>query len=162
MSDFCFGSTSKTFDGRFWFSGSRNSSRGTSWPRRPTSRSKPSAPSPSGPIRYAALQRHALIPSDSSDQLCLCLQRQRKLQKERLLNDFSAALNSFQKTQRQAADKEREFVARVRAGSRLSVRIPLCHLWDRCEGGVHLDGAHSGAAQLNVTGSRNRNIPASF
>ncbi|KAM9703913.1 syntaxin-7 isoform 2-T3 [Menidia menidia] len=47
-------------------------------------------------------------------------QRQRKLQKERLLNDFSAALNSFQKTQRQAADKEREFVARVRASSRVS------------------------------------------
>ncbi|XP_044026102.1 syntaxin-7 [Siniperca chuatsi] len=47
-------------------------------------------------------------------------QRQRKIQKERLLNDFSAALNSFQKTQRQAADKEREFVARVRAGSRVS------------------------------------------
>uniref|UniRef100_A0A3B5LHP0 Syntaxin-7 n=1 Tax=Xiphophorus couchianus TaxID=32473 RepID=A0A3B5LHP0_9TELE len=48
-------------------------------------------------------------------------QRQRKLQKDRLLNDFSAALNSLQKTQRQAADKEREFVARVRASSRLSV-----------------------------------------
>ncbi|KAK2856392.1 hypothetical protein Q5P01_005127 [Channa striata] len=47
-------------------------------------------------------------------------QRQRKLQKERLLNDFSAALNSFQKIQRQAADKEREFVARVRANSRVS------------------------------------------
>uniref|UniRef100_A0A3Q0QVI0 Syntaxin-7 n=1 Tax=Amphilophus citrinellus TaxID=61819 RepID=A0A3Q0QVI0_AMPCI len=47
-------------------------------------------------------------------------QRQRKIQKERLLNDFSAALNSFQKTQREAASKEREFVARVRAGSRLS------------------------------------------
>uniref|UniRef100_A0A8D3A4W1 Syntaxin-7 n=1 Tax=Scophthalmus maximus TaxID=52904 RepID=A0A8D3A4W1_SCOMX len=47
-------------------------------------------------------------------------QRQRKIQKERLLNDFSAALNSFQKTQRQAADKEREFVARVRASSRVS------------------------------------------
>ncbi|XP_074472324.1 syntaxin-7 [Sebastes fasciatus] len=47
-------------------------------------------------------------------------QRQRKLQKERLVNDFSAALNSFQKTQRQAADKEREFVARVRASSRVS------------------------------------------
>ncbi|XP_015236133.1 syntaxin-7 [Cyprinodon tularosa] len=47
-------------------------------------------------------------------------QRQRKLQKERLLNDFSAALNSLQKTQREAADREREFVARVRAGSRLS------------------------------------------
>lgn len=51
-------------------------------------------------------------------------QRQRKLQKERLLNDFTAALNSFQKTQRQAADKEREFVARVRANSRLSVGQP--------------------------------------
>ncbi|XP_034084555.1 syntaxin-7 [Gymnodraco acuticeps] len=47
-------------------------------------------------------------------------QRQRKIQKERLLNEFSAALNSFQKTQRQAADKEREFVARVRASSRVS------------------------------------------
>lgn len=47
-------------------------------------------------------------------------QRQRKLQKERLLNDFSAALNSFQKIQRQAANKEREFVARVRASSRVS------------------------------------------
>ncbi|XP_029352615.1 syntaxin-7 isoform X1 [Echeneis naucrates] len=47
-------------------------------------------------------------------------QRQRKIQKERLLNDFSAALNSFQKIQRQAADKEREFVARVRASSRVS------------------------------------------
>lgn len=48
-------------------------------------------------------------------------QRQRKLQKERLLNDFSAALNNFQKIQRQAANKEREFVARVRASSRISV-----------------------------------------
>ncbi|XP_029903539.1 syntaxin-7 isoform X2 [Myripristis murdjan] len=47
-------------------------------------------------------------------------QRQRKLQKERLVNDFSTALNSFQKTQRQAADREREFVARVRASSRVS------------------------------------------
>ncbi|XP_062267022.1 syntaxin-7 [Platichthys flesus] len=47
-------------------------------------------------------------------------QRQRKIQRERLLNDFSAALNSFQKTQRKAADKEREFVARVRASSRVS------------------------------------------
>ncbi|KAM9355740.1 syntaxin-7 isoform 2-T3 [Pholidichthys leucotaenia] len=47
-------------------------------------------------------------------------QRQRKLQKERLLNEFSAALNSFQKMQRQVASKEREIVARVRAHSRLS------------------------------------------
>ncbi|XP_029985066.1 syntaxin-7 [Sphaeramia orbicularis] len=51
-------------------------------------------------------------------------QRQRKIQKERLLNDFSAALNNFQKIQRQAADKEREFVARVRASSRVSVGQP--------------------------------------
>ncbi|XP_039873416.1 syntaxin-7-like isoform X2 [Simochromis diagramma] len=47
-------------------------------------------------------------------------QRQRKIQRERLLNDFSAALNSFQKSQREAASKEKEFVARVRASSRLS------------------------------------------
>ncbi|CAK6962577.1 syntaxin-7 [Scomber scombrus] len=47
-------------------------------------------------------------------------QRQRKIQKERLLNDFSATLNSFQTIQRQAANKEREFVARVRASSRVS------------------------------------------
>lgn len=52
-------------------------------------------------------------------------QRQRKIQKERLLNDFSAALNSFQKIQRQAANREREFVARVRASSRVSVRNQL-------------------------------------
>ncbi|XP_077366998.1 syntaxin-7 [Festucalex cinctus] len=54
-------------------------------------------------------------------------QRQRKIQKERLLNDFSAALNSFQKTQREAADKEREFVARVRASSRVSGDPPEAH-----------------------------------
>ncbi|XP_057679250.1 syntaxin-7-like [Corythoichthys intestinalis] len=47
-------------------------------------------------------------------------QRQRKIQKDRLLNDFLAALNSFQKTQREAADKERQFVARVRASSKVS------------------------------------------
>ncbi|KAF7655713.1 hypothetical protein LDENG_00051980 [Lucifuga dentata] len=52
-------------------------------------------------------------------------QRQRKLQKERLLNDFSSVLNSFQKTQRQVANKEKEFVARVRASSRLSVSTPV-------------------------------------
>ncbi|XP_023666040.2 syntaxin-7 [Paramormyrops kingsleyae] len=51
-------------------------------------------------------------------------QRQRKLQKDRLVNDFSNALANFQKTQRQAAEKEKEFVARVRAGSRLSVGHP--------------------------------------
>ncbi|KAK7886616.1 hypothetical protein WMY93_026237 [Mugilogobius chulae] len=35
-------------------------------------------------------------------------QRQQKLQKERLMNDFSAALNNFQVVQRRAADKEKE------------------------------------------------------
>ncbi|KAJ8385921.1 hypothetical protein AAFF_G00178830 [Aldrovandia affinis] len=48
-------------------------------------------------------------------------QRQRKIQKDRLLNDFSNSLALFQKTQRLAAQKEREFVDRVRANSRLSV-----------------------------------------
>lgn len=47
-----------------------------------------------------------------------------------MVNDFSAALNSFQKTQRKAADKEREFVARVRASSRVSVSNPP-YLQDR-------------------------------
>ncbi|XP_038614489.1 syntaxin-12 [Tachyglossus aculeatus] len=47
-------------------------------------------------------------------------QRQQKLQKERLMNDFSAALNNFQALQRKVSDKEKETVARARAGSRLS------------------------------------------
>ncbi|XP_040280273.1 syntaxin-12 [Bufo bufo] len=47
-------------------------------------------------------------------------QRQQKLQKERLMNDFSAALNHFQAVQRQVSEKEKETVARARAGSRLS------------------------------------------
>ncbi|KAG7275459.1 hypothetical protein CRUP_008315, partial [Coryphaenoides rupestris] len=45
---------------------------------------------------------------------------QQKLQRDRLMNDFSAALNNFQALQRHAADKEKESVARARAGSRLS------------------------------------------
>ncbi|XP_016108768.1 syntaxin-12-like [Sinocyclocheilus grahami] len=47
-------------------------------------------------------------------------QRQQKIQKDRLMNDFSAALNNFQAVQRRAAEKEKESVARARAGSRLS------------------------------------------
>ncbi|KAL7872611.1 hypothetical protein SRHO_G00075940 [Serrasalmus rhombeus] len=47
-------------------------------------------------------------------------QRQRKIQRERLVNDFSNALAIFQKVQRQAAEKQKEFVARVRASSRVS------------------------------------------
>ncbi|XP_043919682.1 syntaxin-7 isoform X2 [Protopterus annectens] len=53
--------------------------------------------------------------SSSADQ-----QRQRKLQKERLLGDFTTALTNFQRIQRQAAEKEREFVNRVRSSSRAS------------------------------------------
>ncbi|KAG8451178.1 hypothetical protein GDO86_003436 [Hymenochirus boettgeri] len=47
-------------------------------------------------------------------------QRQQKLQKDRLMNEFSAALNHFQNIQRQVSEKEKETVARARAGSRLS------------------------------------------
>lgn len=46
-------------------------------------------------------------------------QRQQKLRKERLMNDFSAALNNFQVLQRRAAEKEKESVIRARAGSRV-------------------------------------------
>ncbi|XP_026128263.1 syntaxin-12 [Carassius auratus] len=48
-------------------------------------------------------------------------QRQQRIQKDRLMNDFSAALNNFQVVQRRAAERERESVARARAGSRLNV-----------------------------------------
>ncbi|XP_066555306.1 syntaxin-7 isoform X1 [Amia ocellicauda] len=51
-------------------------------------------------------------------------QRQRKIQKDRLVNDFSNTLAIFQKIQRQAAQKEKEFVARVRASSRVSGGFP--------------------------------------
>uniref|UniRef100_A0A3Q2Q1Z0 Syntaxin 12 n=1 Tax=Fundulus heteroclitus TaxID=8078 RepID=A0A3Q2Q1Z0_FUNHE len=49
--------------------------------------------------------------------------RQQKIQRDRLMNDFSAALNNFQAVQRRAADKERESIARARAGSRLSEKL---------------------------------------
>ena len=39
------------------------------------------------------------------------------MQKERLMNEFSQTLNKFQAAQRQAAGKEKESVARVRAAS---------------------------------------------
>lgn len=37
--------------------------------------------------------------------------------------EFTTSLTNFQKTQRQAAEREKEFVARVRASSRVSVSI---------------------------------------
>lgn len=39
------------------------------------------------------------------------------------MNDFSAALNNFQAIQRRVSEKEKETVARARAGSRISVSI---------------------------------------
>uniref|UniRef100_A0A4W5QGS0 Syntaxin-7 n=1 Tax=Hucho hucho TaxID=62062 RepID=A0A4W5QGS0_9TELE len=51
-------------------------------------------------------------------------QRQRKIQKDRLITDFSNALVNLQKTQRQAAQKEKAFVARVRSESRVSGGYP--------------------------------------
>ncbi|KAL4649088.1 syntaxin-7 [Arapaima gigas] len=59
-------------------------------------------------------------------------QRQRKIQRDRLVKDFSDALAVFQRAQRQAAQKEKEFVARVRASSRVS-------------GGVAEDAFYSGS-----------------
>ncbi|XP_077405552.1 syntaxin-12 [Vanacampus margaritifer] len=60
-----------------------------------------------------------LLPTSPSEQ------RQQKIQRERLMNDFSAALNNFQAIQRRAAEKEKESVARARAGSRLSAEDSL-------------------------------------
>ncbi|XP_072107609.1 syntaxin-7 [Mobula birostris] len=51
-------------------------------------------------------------------------QRQRKLQKDRLVAEFTTALTNFQRIQREVAEKEKEFVARVRAGSHLSTGVP--------------------------------------
>uniref|UniRef100_A0A4W4GYL7 Syntaxin-12 n=1 Tax=Electrophorus electricus TaxID=8005 RepID=A0A4W4GYL7_ELEEL len=56
-------------------------------------------------------------------------QRQQRIQRDRLMNDFSAALNNFQVVQRRAAERERESVARVRAGSRLPVPLDNTGQW---------------------------------
>uniref|UniRef100_A0A8C9ES18 Syntaxin N-terminal domain-containing protein n=1 Tax=Pavo cristatus TaxID=9049 RepID=A0A8C9ES18_PAVCR len=50
-------------------------------------------------------------------------QRQKKIQKDRLVGEFTTALTNFQRLQRQAAEKEKDFVARVRASSRISVNF---------------------------------------
>lgn len=44
-------------------------------------------------------------------------QRQWRLQKERLHNDFTKALNSFQAAQRTAAQREKEVIKRAKAAS---------------------------------------------
>lgn len=45
------------------------------------------------------------------------------------MNDFSAALNHFQAVQRLVSEKEKETVARARAGSRVSVSSVLALSW---------------------------------
>jgi len=47
-------------------------------------------------------------------------QKQRRMQKERLTNEFSEALKNFQVIQRTAAQKEKESVSRARANSHLN------------------------------------------
>ncbi|XP_027199027.1 syntaxin-12-like [Dermatophagoides pteronyssinus] len=47
-------------------------------------------------------------------------QKQRRMQKERLTNDFSEALKNFQVIQRTAAQKEKESVIRARANSHIN------------------------------------------
>nr|CAD7440901.1 unnamed protein product [Timema bartmani] len=47
-------------------------------------------------------------------------QRQWKMQKERLADEFTSALNTFQATQRRAAQKEKDQMQRVRANSGLN------------------------------------------
>ncbi|KAJ0000581.1 hypothetical protein NQD34_012423 [Periophthalmus magnuspinnatus] len=59
----------------------------------------------------------ALAPPTSPSE-----QRQQKLQRERLMNDFSSALQNFQTVQRRAAEKEKESVARARSSARATVR----------------------------------------
>ena len=54
------------------------------------------------------------------------LQKQRRMLRERLTNDFSEALKNFQVIQRTAAQKEKESVIRARANSGLnSVSVEL-------------------------------------
>lgn len=50
-------------------------------------------------------------------------QKQRKMQKDRLTNEFSEALKNFQVIQRTAAQKEKESVNRARANSGIGVSI---------------------------------------
>ncbi|KAK3737538.1 hypothetical protein QZH41_010643, partial [Actinostola sp. cb2023] len=66
--------------------------------------------------------------------------RQRKLQIERLTNNFSSALNNFQKIQRVAAEREKDYVSRARAASMgVSPSVSNDNLWYSYDG----DGDYS-------------------
>ena len=54
-------------------------------------------------------------------------QKQRRMHKDRLMNEFSTALNNFQVAQRNAAEKEKASVKRARAASGLSVSDYIFH-----------------------------------
>lgn len=56
-------------------------------------------------------------------------QRQMKLQKERLTEQFSDALKSFQTVQRTAAEKERASISRARAASGNNYVSKLSSFW---------------------------------
>ena len=63
--------------------------------------------------------------------LPLLLQRQRKIQKDRLMDQFSSVLKNFQAVQRDVTAKEKEFVQQVRTSSlsdAVSVRFLDRHL----------------------------------
>lgn len=64
------------------------------------------------------IKEFGFLPTTPSEQ------RQRKIQKDRLVAEFTTSLTNFQKAQRQAAEREKEFVARVRASSRVSGGFP--------------------------------------
>ncbi|ELU00324.1 hypothetical protein CAPTEDRAFT_229079 [Capitella teleta] len=60
---------------------------------------------------YLTELSHLPNPINQSDQ------KQRRIQKDRLMNDFTTSLNNFQAVQRKTAEKERESLARARAHS---------------------------------------------
>nr|CAD7589163.1 unnamed protein product [Timema genevievae] len=64
-------------------------------------------------------------------------QRQWKMQKERLADEFTSALNTFQATQRRAAQKEKDQMQRVRANSGLN--DPFANLSKAGLGGRYTD-----------------------
>nr|CAD7427972.1 unnamed protein product [Timema monikensis] len=77
-------------------------------------------------------------PMSTSEQTILkTLQRQWKMQKERLADEFTSALNTFQATQRRAAQKEKDQMQRVRANSGLN--DPFANLSKAGLGGRYTD-----------------------
>lgn len=72
------------------------------------------------------------------------MQKQKRMLRERLTNDFSEALKNLQVIQRTAAQKERESVMRARANSGLAGASEVAHNL------IDLDGAHANQVQLQI------------